>query len=573
MAIISAGVIMNIFLALACFSYLFTKERVEVPAVLGAVGSGSLAYEADLRPGDEIVSIDGRKDMGFQDLRRKILFSADGQILRVQLSRPGQEQPISTEIEPRRDPNTDAPTIGILPGTSLELLDFEPPPGMIDPPAFAGLKGKDRESKVDVLVAAGPAGDAPTPLSSVTEYNQLLARLADRPIMHVIERRELLASGEHGKTIERFERVLPPNHYVDFGMQLDIEPLSGIRRNSPADRAGFRKGDRIVKVNGKDKFDPIKLPEECYASAGTPMVFEVERDDKGSGRKTLIFSVTPDDTPPRTSFALPGEAVDVAGLGLCYPIRTRIAQVRPDSPASSADLKSGDVINALSIPPKPGRESGGFWAWLARKFSWGKSAPTFEFKEPSPGWYSVFMDLQALPVQELELVVNNASRPRKITPEIDLKWYNPWRGLHFRVRVHKLPPQDLASALRSGYDETIETIAITYATFRSMAQGRIGVKNVGGPIMIAQVAYTAAGLGLTELISFLGMLSINLAVLNFLPIPPLDGGQMVFLVAEKVRGRPLPDSAVIAGSWFGLILVVCLMVFVTYRDIFRLVAG
>ena len=73
------------------------------------------------------------------------------------------------------------------------------------------------------------------------------------------------------------------------------------------------------------------------------------------------------------------------------------------------------------------------------------------------------------------------------------------------------------------------------------------------------------------MVFFLGILSVNLAVLNFLPIPPLDGGQMVFLIAEKVRGRPLPDSAVIAGTYFGLILVLCLMVFVTYQDIFRLV--
>ena len=65
------------------------------------------------------------------------------------------------------------------------------------------------------------------------------------------------------------------------------------------------------------------------------------------------------------------------------------------------------------------------------------------------------------------------------------------------------------------------------------------------------------------------MLSINLAVLNFLPIPPLDGGQMVFLVAEKIRGRPLPESALIAGTYFGLFLVLGLMIFVTFQDIFR----
>ncbi len=72
------------------------------------------------------------------------------------------------------------------------------------------------------------------------------------------------------------------------------------------------------------------------------------------------------------------------------------------------------------------------------------------------------------------------------------------------------------------------------------------------------MAYSAAGSSFTELIYFLGMLSINLAVLNFLPIPPLDGGQMLFLIAEKVRGRPLPESALIAGTYLGLILVLSL---------------
>jgi regulator of sigma E protease len=586
MAIISAGVIMNVLLALFCFSYKYTKERIEIPAVLGAVSAGSLAYEVDLRPGDEIVAIDGDAEPGFQDLKRKILFSADGQVLRVQVKRPGHEGLISCDIEPRRDPTNDAPAIGIAPAYSLEVADFDPPAGMENPPAFTKLKGKERETKVDVLVAAGPAGEKPVALTSVVDYDRLLDQVGDRPITHVIERRRLLPSGDQGDLLERFELVTPPNHHVDFGLRLDIEPINGIRRNSPADKAGFRKGDRIVKVNGSADVDPLRLPEECYKSAGKAMTFDVERDDGNGGRKTHTLSVTPDDTPPRASPAtyglpvLPGEAVDLAGLGVCYPVRTRVLAVRPDSPAARAGLAPGDVINALTIPPKAKSEPTGFWAWISRfwtwisrKLSWSKRGETFEFKDPSPGWYAVFMELQTRPLQDIELTVNNASRPRRLTPEVNREWPYSWRGLQFIYRTRKLPPQNLAMAVQSGYEETVQTIAMTYATFRSLAQRRVGTKNLGGPIMIAQVAYTAAGMGWTELIYFLGFLSINLAVLNFLPIPPLDGGQMLFLIAEKVRGRPLPDSAVIVGSYLGLLLVLCLMVFVTYQDIFRLVVG
>ena len=192
----------------------------------------------------------------------------------------------------------------------------------------------------------------------------------------------------------------------------------------------------------------------------------------------------------------------------------------------------------------------------------------------SPGWFAVFIDLQNRPVKEVELTVNNASQPIKITPEIDPDWYNPARGLQFYPpSFASCPPQSLAAAVRSGYDETIENIVMVYAIFRSLAERQVSPKHLGGPIMIARVAYSAAGSSFTDLVYFLGILSINLAVLNFLPIPPLDGGQMLFLIAEKVRGRPLPESALIAGTYLGLILVLSLMVFVTYQDVFRLVHG
>ena len=168
--------------------------------------------------------------------------------------------------------------------------------------------------------------------------------------------------------------------------------------------------------------------------------------------------------------------------------------------------------------------------------------------------------------------MNKASQPSKILPEPDPETGTiPQRGLVFYGMTRKLPPQPIASALRRGFDDTIENILSIYAMFRSLATGRVGMGSMGGVITISRVAYSAARLGLTYLIHFLGILSINLAVLNFLPIPPLDGGQMVFLIAEKVRGRPLPESALVAGTYLGLLLVLLLMVFVTFQDIFRLI--
>ena len=167
------------------------------------------------------------------------------------------------------------------------------------------------------------------------------------------------------------------------------------------------------------------------------------------------------------------------------------------------------------------------------------------------------------------MVVNKASQPIRIQPETDEDWPYPSRGLAFMQLRRKMPPQPIASALRLGYEDTIENILSFYAMLRSLVTGRVGMGSLGGVITISRVAFGAARTGLTYLVLFLGILSINLAVLNFLPIPPLDGGQMVFLVAEKVRGRPLPESALVAGTYFGLFLVLGLMIFVKFQDIFR----
>jgi len=577
MAIISAGVIMNLFLAGACFVYYYGNERHDSPAILGAVTAGSPAYEAGLSVSDEIVAIDDRHDLGYTELVQKVLLSSQGQVLHFEVKRPGHKGLIGVDIQPRREATGDRPTIGILSSHSLEIGDFQAPAGMADPPNYPGLKGNDRKSRVDVLVAAGPSGKEPTPLTDVIEYDRLLAKYADQPITHVIERRPILPSGGHGTAMDRFVLTLPPNHFVDFGVRLEIEPINGIRKDSPADKAGFRKGDRIVKVSGEGDFDPMRLPTMCFANAGKPMTFEVERADGSGPRKTQTLTATPDDTPPRTDFAMEKEPVDVSGLGLCFPVGTHVVAVRADSPATRAGLKPGDVINAMVIPPAKPQTSAarGIFAWLRNLFNWTKAErpKSFEFNDETPNWFAAFVYLQSRPTEEVELVVNHASKPISIKPEPDPFWYSPIRGLQFFNQVRTLPAQSFAAALKSGYDLTVQNVLMVYATFRSLAERRVSPKNLGGPIMIAQVAYSAAGSSFTELIYFLGFLSINLAVLNFLPIPPLDGGQMLFLIAEKVRGRPLPDSALIAGTYFGLILVLGLMVFVTYQDVFRLFTG
>jgi len=259
------------------------------------------------------------------------------------------------------------------------------------------------------------------------------------------------------------------------------------------------------------------------------------------------------------------DALDVPGLGLCYAIRPHIAAVAPGSPAARAGLKAGDVISAVTIAPPRYVEIA-----KVKGSKSGTPAPkpeTISFDEASPAWIKAFWNLQYSSDTAVSMVVNKSSRPIEIKAEPDPNWSFPSRGLVFIPLVQKLPPQSIAAALRRGWDDTIENIFSIYGTIRNLVLGRLGPRGLAGPIRIVGIAYKTARSSMNELIKFLGFLSINLAVINFLPIPPLDGGQMLFLMAEKIRGRPLPESALGAGIVVGLVLVVCLMIFVLFQDV------
>jgi regulator of sigma E protease len=558
MQIITAGVIMNVLLGVACFAFVASRGGVEQPAKVGGVLPGSPAYKAGLRAGDEIVAIDGKRDLAFNQLVSRVGLSAAGQKIRFTIKSPGSNKENDLEIEPTREHGTSVPVIGMYSARNLELdhnIPFRAPPGMeVDKaPPFGGFRGGDK------VVAVGPEGNPLEPVADYEAFIEKIEPLRGRRIVVEVERKDPKATPDSAPT--RVQVTVPVHRFVDFGLRLTPGPVAAVRADSPAQKAGVKEGDRIVAVDGNREFDPMKLPEDARLAGGTTLKLTVERPVEGRPAETIELVATPDDSPIWVEPVDPYGRVtplDVPGLGLAIWVEAKVQAVKEGSPASRAGIKPGETLGSMTVTP-------------ARE---GKSTPKpvpFKFEPTSNAWPLAFAFLQEVPWTSVEVSAEGRKNPVAITPEVDPNWSHPLRGLQFKSLTRKTPPLGLADSLSRGAEDTVENIKNTFLIIQRLVLGRIGSNALGGVIPIAQVAYSTASSGWTPFIGFLGILSVNLAVLNFLPIPPLDGGQFAFLTAEKVRGKPLPDPVLNFATIGGVVFVLLLIVFINGKDLIQLI--
>jgi regulator of sigma E protease len=146
--------------------------------------------------------------------------------------------------------------------------------------------------------------------------------------------------------------------------------------------------------------------------------------------------------------------------------------------------------------------------------------------------------------------------------------FNPLRGIYFQTAREIRKAGSWKAAWALGLRETKQGVEQVFFVLRNI--GSL-FKNLGGPIMIATAGTQEASLGIPRLLLFLSLLSANLAVLNMLPIPVLDGGHMMFLLYEGIVGKPVNERITIGLTMLGLFFILGLMVFVFSMDIYRLI--
>ncbi len=195
---------------------------------------------------------------------------------------------------------------------------------------------------------------------------------------------------------------------------------------------------------------------------------------------------------------------------------------------------------------------------------------------------SQFSELQrtvsAAPGRTLAIRVQRGAAEVTLSATIEARGAVGILGIRSAAAPLVFEPVGIVASLAGGVTKTWDVSAQTLGGLWQMITAQRGTEELGGPLRIAQLSGQVAQLGLASLVSFIAVLSVNLALINLFPIPILDGGHLLFYIAEAIRGRPLPPRAQEYGTKAGLALILALFVFATWNDLghlglFRWVAG
>jgi regulator of sigma E protease len=293
-------------------------------------------------------------------------------------------------------------------------------------------------------------------------------------------------------------------------------------------------GAQIVRING----DSVKSWDEVVSTIVNTPNPEV-RIELADG-STAVLRIHPDALEERLKAA---QALQ--------PFRAPVVgQVVPGKPAAKAGIQEGDTIVAVN------------------------GAPVRQ-------WYDLLEVLQSNPGRDLELEVARGGQRRTfdIRPYVDTipgPDGKPRAVGRIGVTVGTgflYERLTLGQAITEGGQATLRASTQIIRTVKGLFSGRISGRTVGGPILIGQLAGESARMGLDIFLGFMALISINLAIMNLLPIPVLDGGQFLFLLAEAVIRRPLPMKLRERLTTVGLVLIVLLMGLAFSNDIRRLFGG
>lgn len=569
MVVISAGVVMNLLSAAALFIIVFMVGlKVEAP-IIGWVAPGSAAESAALiggpesagpgiKPGDRVVRVADREPISFSDITVAGAMAGPGESVRLEVMREGFDAPLVYSVRPIEGKETRLLEIGAAPAQNLSLVRV--PDSMrakfAERMETLGLAGVEPGMRVAAV------NGAPAP----AYFHDFAAAFRDSGGRPVAVRFE----GADGKSVEKTVDPKPVYELAQVRMRSGATaPISHIAGLMPvmmvgeagegALGQGLRDGDIFARLGGIEYPSLGRGLMEIQSHAGRALPIVVLRRDESGLLSEVSLPAVRVNRKGQIGFLLE-EWTESAVLGA--PVAELLG--RDDKPIEH--ITAGEFATAgmkiLAIDGKDVRGHDGIWSALrgaALRAPEGEGLTVrMEVQRPVEG-----QPRQDAPVETVRFEL----KPAQVLALKQLTWRPPIGESLFEYSMVVAKGEGPVDSLRMGLAETRRVMLMTYVTFARLFQGTVKVEHLKGPVGIAHVGTLLAGRGFVWLLFFLALISVNLAVINFLPLPIADGGQFLFLLYEGVRGRPAPIGVQNAAVIAGLILIGTVFLFVTFNDI------
>jgi regulator of sigma E protease len=327
-----------------------------------------------------------------------------------------------------------------------------------------------------------------------------------------------------------------------------IGEVSGI-----AASAGIETGDQIISLDGEktDTFGQAYLRLVTHAIDRDEVTIELERASGLQRQVKLDLSQLGSDFEEE-------KTLQAIGISLWRPVRPAIVdEVSPGSPALRAGFKAGDRIISIAGEQVPD------WAWVGALLQKHGAVDTPLIVGVERAGRE--LELSVTPAEESTGMFSSRLILGVSTKPADADLQAQIARAYF---LHKYGPLDGLTAATS---EMWRLTSATVGLIGRMLTGTASVKNLSGPISIAQFANSSANAGVSSFLFFLGYISLSLGILNLLPIPVLDGGHLLYYLIELAKGSPVSEQMQEKAQYIGLVALFGLMGLVFFNDILRLV--
>lgn len=568
MVVISAGVAANLVTAALLFIVVFRSGLETEPAKIGEVLAGRPAAsviavnakdagvrEPGLKPGDEVISLDGRRPNHFNDLVMHLAMSREKDPVEMLVRRPGVNETLKFAIIPDVDRESRMLGIGVRPKASGTIITSK--------------SSRDRDAISTELTARGLGAIEPgmkivkaggAPAASLYDLQKAMSQAGGKPV-------EAEFQNSAGKTVkvslspqpelemrevEGARSIISARHLVGL---LPVLKVADVTPGTQAAEVGLKPGDIFVQLGSREWPSlPSGITEIREHKQQTLKIIVARPDADGQLREVKLpdarvssegtIGFTPDDTASSRALlsTWPSSAKSgpiPSGAGLPIPPGSRIVSVN-GTPVANL----GEVRNALLALKGETRPNYSATATLIIELPMAQGLK--ERSQQSIDW--------TLSAEELDAVAA-------------LGWESPLDARFFERETFEWKAKSTLDAVGMGLSETRRVMAMTYLTFARLFQGSVKVEHLKGPVGIAHVGVVVADRGLLWTLFFFALISVNLAVVNFLPIPIADGGHMVFLIYERITGRPPPVAVQNIAAIAGLILLGSMFLYVTLADV------